>query len=77
MREGLSNQFSQSKETIQSEQSARGLVGWMHPTISNMASQFASVDDLYAPSAIDFLAMIFILLWILLAVFHLVSIVTG
>ncbi|XP_029200146.2 ceramide glucosyltransferase-like [Acropora millepora] len=49
----------------------------MHPTISNMASQFASVDDLYAPSAIDFLAMIFILLWILLAVFHLVSIVTG
>jgi len=42
-----------------------------------MASPFANVDDVYAPSAIDLLAMFFILLWIVLALFQLISIVTG
>ncbi|CAH3173135.1 unnamed protein product [Porites evermanni] len=42
-----------------------------------MASPFANVDEFYAPNVLDLLAMFFILLWIVLALFQLISIATG
>lgn len=71
----LSNQINQSQITNQSENSTQGHLERL--TTSNMASPFASVDEFYAPSAIDLLAMLFILLWMVLVLFQLISIAAG
>lgn len=74
-REILSNQCDQSDRTSQSQDSALGLAVFLQS--SNMASPFANVDEFYAPNVLDLLAMFFILLWIVLALFQLISIATG
>lgn len=78
-REVLTNPFYRFERTSQSEASKlsrpeRSRKVWL---IFKMASTFGDLEEIYAPSAADLLAFSFLLLWIVLALFQLISIATA